>query len=76
MLEEREVRGLGIDTLSVDFGRSTDFSVHHTVHGAGDYHLENVANLQRIPQSGAWTIVAPIKIENGSGGSARIWAVF
>ena len=76
LVEARDVRGLGIDTLSVDFGRSTDFSVHHIVHGSGGYHVENVANLERIPQSGAWTIVAPIKTENGSGGPARIWAVF
>ena len=76
LVEERDLRGLGIDTLSVDFGRSTDFSVHHTVHGSGGYHVENVANLGQVPQSGAWTIIAPIKIEGGSGGPARIWAVF
>ncbi len=76
LVEDRAVKGLGIDTLSVDFGRSTDFAVHHIVHSSGGYHIENVANLARVPQSGAWTIVAPIKIEDGSGGPTRIWAVF
>ena len=76
LVEDRGVKGLGIDTLSVDFGRSSDFSVHHIVHSSGAYHIENVANLGLVPQNGAWIIVAPIKIENGSGGPARIWAVF
>ncbi len=35
LVEGRAVKGLGIDTLSVDFGRSTDFAVHHIVHSSG-----------------------------------------
>ena len=75
LVDERNVAGIGIDTLSVDYGMSKDFAVHHLVHGKGKYHLENVANLGSIPPAGVWLVVAPIKIENGTGGPARIFAL-
>ena len=75
LVDERNIAGIGIDTLSVDYGMSTDFMVHHIVHGKGKFHLENVANLGTIPAAGAFVIVAPIKIENGTGGPARIFAL-
>jgi kynurenine formamidase len=75
LVEERNIAGIGIDTLSVDYGLSKDFAVHHICHGMGKYHLENVANLADLPVSGAVLIVAPIKIENGTGGPTRIFAL-
>ncbi len=71
----RDVAGLGIDTLSVDYGLSTDFAVHAISHGRGKYHIENAANLAMLPASGAWVIVAPIKIERGTGGPVRLFAL-
>lgn len=53
LVRERDIKGLGIDTLSVDHGPSRDFEVHHIVHGAGGYNLENVANLDQVP-AGFW----------------------
>jgi kynurenine formamidase len=75
LVDERSVAGIGIDTLSVDYGMSTDFVVHHISHGKGKFHLENVANLESIPATGAFVIVAPIKVENGTGGPARVFAL-
>ena len=75
LAEERNVAGIGIDTLSVDYGMSKDFAVHHYSHSRGKYHLENVANLGSLPPTGVSVIVAPIKIENGTGGPARIFAL-
>jgi kynurenine formamidase len=75
LAEERNIAGIGIDTLSVDYGMSTDFMVHHIVHGKGKFHLENVANLASIPPGGAFVVVAPMKIANGTGGPARIFAL-
>ncbi len=72
---ERNINGIGIDTLSADYGLSMDFMVHHIINGAGKYILENVANLDKLPPAGATLIIAPIKIEGGSGGQARIWAI-
>ncbi len=75
LIESRKARGLGIDNLSIDPGNSQDFPVHHIVNGAGKFGLENVANLDQLPPRGFYLIVAPIKIETGTGGPARIWAV-
>ncbi len=72
---ERSIRGIGIDNLSIDYGLSRSFDAHGIVNGAGKYHLENVANLHLLPPTGAWLIVAPVKIEGGSGGQVRIFAV-
>ena len=35
LVDERNIAGLGIDTLSVDYGMSTDFLVHHLSHSKG-----------------------------------------
>jgi kynurenine formamidase len=75
LVEKRNVKGIGIDTLSADYGISSDFAVHHIINGAGKYILENVANLDKLPPKGVTLIIAPIKIEGGSGGQARIWAI-
>jgi len=75
LVDQRNIAGIGIDTLSVDYGMSTDFMVHHISHGKGKFNLENVANLGSIPVAGAFVIVAPIKVENGTGGPARIFAL-
>jgi kynurenine formamidase len=74
-LKNRNIHGIGIDTLSADYGISTDFAVHHIINGAGKYILENVANLDRLPPIRATLIVAPIKIEGSSGSQTRIWAI-
>jgi kynurenine formamidase len=75
LLIERGVAGLGIDTFSVDYGASTNFEVHRLSHGAGLYHLENLADLSALPESGAVLVVAPIKLEGGTGGPARVFAI-
>ena len=75
LLIERKVSGLGCDTLSVDHGASSEYAVHHLALGAGLYHLENLADLSELPESGAFLIVAPIKLEGGSGGAVRVFAL-
>src|SRR5713101_7930733 len=74
-LIERRVNGLGCDTLSVDYGASGNFEVHRLTLGAGLYHLENLADLSELPESGAFLVVAPIKLEGGSGGPVRVFAL-
>ena len=74
-LIERKVSGLGCDTLSIDNGASKDFAVHHLSLAAGLYHLENLADLSELPEMGAFLIVAPIKLEGGSGGPVRVFAL-
>ncbi len=73
LVDERVIRGIGIDTLSVD-AATAGMATHGTVNGSGKFHLENVADLHLLPELGAYLIVAPIKIEGGSGGQVRIFA--
>lgn len=75
LLLERGVSGLGIDTLSVDPGAAKKVPVHRLSHGADLYHLENLADLSVLPESGAFLVVAPIKLEGGSGGPVRVFAL-
>jgi len=75
LLIERKVSGLGCDTMSIDHGASGDFAVHRLALGAGLYHLENLADLSELPESGAFLIAAPIKLEGGSGGPVRVFAL-
>jgi kynurenine formamidase len=75
LLVERKVSGLGCDTMSIDYGASGDFAVHHLALGTGLYHLENLADLSALPETGAFLIVAPIKLEGGSGGPVRVFAL-
>jgi kynurenine formamidase len=75
LLIDRQVSGLGCDTASADYGASSDFAVHHLALGAGLYHLENLSDLSELPEAGAFLIVAPIKLEGGSGGPVRVFAL-
>jgi len=59
----------------VDYGASEDFAVHHLVLGAGLYQLENLANVREVPEAGAFLMVAPIKLEGGSGGAVRVFGL-
>ena len=75
VLIERKVSGLGCDTMSIDYGASADFAVHHLALGWGLYHLENLADLSALPETGAFLVAAPIKLEGGSGGPVRVFAL-
>ncbi len=75
LVRQRDIRGVGLDTMSVDYGLSRDFAVHHALGKAGRWGLENLARLKNLPASGFYLIVAPMKIETGSGAPARVFAV-
>lgn len=74
LVEERDIAGIGVDTLSLDPGRSQTFDAHFAVLGADRYGIENLANLGRVPARGATVTVGLIPWEQGSGGPARVFA--
>ena len=75
LVEQRKVAALGVDTASIDYGASKDFIVHVIANGANVFGLENVANLETLPEWGAWVVALPMKIAGGSGGPLRIVAL-
>ena len=75
LMHERTVIGIGVDTLSLDFGASTDFAVHYAWLPSGRWGLENVANLADVPPRGATLVVGAPKHYGGSGGPVRLLAL-
>lgn len=75
LVEERRVAALGIDTASIDYGKSKDFEVHRIAAARNVPGLENLTNLDRLPLRGATVIALPMKIEKGSGGPLRAVAL-
>jgi kynurenine formamidase len=75
LVQSRKVSVLGVDTASIDYGASSDFQVHRLAGAANVPGLENVANLEEVPATGAWIVALPMKIAGGSGGPARIIAL-
>ncbi len=75
LVDGRNALGLGIDTLGIDYGPSKDFPVRQYALEHSVYQLENVANLDRAPVTGAMAVVAPTKLENGPSGPVRILAL-
>ncbi len=75
LAEEREIDAIGLDTPSIDRGRSRSFESHRTLFAHDIPAFENVANLDRLPATGAFIVALPMKIEGGSGGPLRIVAV-
>lgn len=60
ILVDRNVNGIGIDTLSPDTPIS-NFPVHRIILGANKYIIENINNLERMPVIGAYVLALPLK---------------
>lgn len=74
LVDHRAVAAVGIDTPSLDYGRSTDFRAHVILLSENVPGFENVAHLERLPATGSYVVALPMKIEKGSGGPLRIVA--
>jgi kynurenine formamidase len=75
LVDDRGAAALGVDTASIDYGRSSDFMVHRIAAARQVPGLENLTNLERLPATGATVLALPVKIEKGSGGPVRVVAV-
>ncbi len=75
LLEDTTAKGMAVDTLSLDFGRSEDFATHYAWLPQDRWGLENVANLAKLPASGATIIVGAPKFKGGTGGQCRLFAI-
>ena len=75
LVEEREVATLGVDTASIDYGKSTDFIVHRIAAAENVVGLENLRGLGDLPNTGFTVIALPMKVAGGSGGPVRVIAL-
>ena len=75
LVNNRKVKAIGLDTPSIDYGQSKQFGSHVTLFEKNVPALENVANLNQLPEKGFTVIALPMKIKGGSGGPVRIAAI-
>lgn len=75
LLAERGIVAVGIDTPSIDRGRSDRFETHVALFARNIPAFENVANLSGLPAKGFTVIALPMKIGGGTGGPLRIVAM-
>lgn len=76
---ERDVTGVGVETVGTDAGQAGGFDPpfpsHNIMHGAGKFGLASLCNLDQLPATGAVVIAAPLKIVDGSGSPLRVLAI-
>jgi len=79
LAEETPLVGFGCETVGIDAGAAGGFDPPFPVHwfllGAGKYGLTQLANLARLPATGAMVVVAPMKLVGGTGSPARVLAL-
>lgn len=75
LVRERQVKAVGIDTASIDYGQSAKFEAHVALLSHNVPVLENLANLDGLPPNNFEVIALPMKIAGGTGGPLRIIAV-
>jgi kynurenine formamidase len=79
LIRERDILGLGVETVGTDAGQAGGFDPpfpsHTFLHGAGKFGLTSLINLDQLPPTGAIVIAAPLKLINGSGSPVRALAI-
>ena len=75
LVRERQVKAVGIDTASIDYGQSTTFDTHVALLSQNVPVFENLSDLRGLPEQGFDVIALPMKIAGGTGGPLRIIAV-
>jgi kynurenine formamidase len=79
LAKDRDVLGVGVETVGTDAGQAGRFDPpfpnHGIMHGAGKFGLASLRNLDKLPPTGAIVIAAPLKLVNGSGSPLRVLAL-
>ncbi len=79
LAHDRDVLGVGVETIGTDAGKAGGFDPpfpnHSIMHGAGKFGLASLCNLDQLPPTGAVLIAAPLKIVKGSGSPLRVIAI-
>ena len=76
LARERDVVGIGVDTLSLDPGNDKAYKAHKAWLAAGKWGVECVANLKDVPPVGATVFVGAPKVGGATGALVRLIATF
>ena len=71
---QRQIKAVGIDSLSFDNSRQADRMSHRILFEHDIPGIENIANLDLLPAKGAYLIGLPMKIRGGSAAPIRVIA--
>ncbi len=76
-MASRGIKVVASDSCNIDCvaGKDIDFPAHHTFLRRGIPNVENLRNLDKLPRSGFYMIVAPMKLDKSSGAPARVIAL-
>ena len=75
LVANRQIKAVGLDTASIDYGQSTLYESHRVLYERMVPAFENLTNLDRLPTRGAYVVALPMKIGGGSGAPLRAVAV-
>jgi kynurenine formamidase len=77
LVRDRDIAGLGIDTLSFDQVEHTQrAAAHKALFAADKWGIECIANLDQIPRVGATIFIGALKVEGASASPIRLIAVW
>jgi kynurenine formamidase len=78
LANERPISGFGVETVGIDAGSAggmePPFPLHNFLLGAGRLGLTQLANLDKLPITGALLVVSPLKLVGGTGSPSRVLA--
>src|SRR5688572_4826455 len=79
LAKDRDVLGVGVETIGTDAGQAGTFTPpypnHGIMHGNGKFGLASLRNLDQLPVTGSLLFAAPLKIVRGSGSPVRVIAI-
>jgi kynurenine formamidase len=74
LLSDRQISGVGIDTHGVDPGLDTRYRTNTQIAEAHKIAIECMANLDRLPPTGATLVLGPLRLQGGSGSPLSVMA--
>ncbi len=78
LANDRQILGFGTETVGIDAGAAHSFDppfpLHNFLLGAGRLGLTQLANLDKLPLTGALLVVSPLRLVGGTGSPSRVFA--
>ncbi|MCD6115726.1 cyclase family protein [bacterium] len=70
------IKGIGVDAISVDPADAGNLIIHRILLEKDIIIIENLMNLEKLPETGFTFSTFPLKIKNGDGSPVRAAAMF
>jgi len=74
LIDNRNILGIGVDTISCDPGKDINFSAHAASLSKNKVCVENLKNVDKVPECGARFMMLPIMMKGGTGTQGRAFA--